>query len=266
MRASTLLAAMAFLASWGKMPACAAVPAYTAEIVKTFPHDPKAFTEGLEYHDGLLYESTGLEGQSDIRRVRIETGEILQRQALDPKYFGEGIVIWRDRIVSLTYTTQIGFVYDLKTFAPLSSFTYPGEGWGMTQDGTNLIMSDGTSSLRLLDPETRAERRRIPVTCNGRPVRNLNELEWVGGEIYANVWQTALIVRINPKTGAVVGVIDVSALARQSGAGVTADVPNGIAYDAAGDRLFVTGKFWPTLYQIRLAPIAVQGDVCTLFN
>ena len=157
-------------------------------------------------------------------------------------------------MVGLTYKTETGFVFDLATFNPISEFHYKGEGWGLTQDGSHLIMSDGTSDLRILDPETLAETSRIHVTCEGRPIRNINELEWVKGELYANIWLTNSIVRIDPKTGDVDGVVDVAALTALSGGDLTAKVPNGIAYDAGTDRLFVTGKLWPALYQITLSP------------
>jgi glutaminyl-peptide cyclotransferase len=242
--------------------AVAAVPQYSAVIVKTYPHDPRAFTEGLLYQDGFLYESTGRNGQSSIRKVVLETGVVVQHHDLDPKYFGEGIVIWKDRLIGLTYKTEIGFVFDLKTFNPISDFRYTGEGWGMTRDDTHLYMSDGTSDVRILDPATETETARIHVTCNGRPIKNINELEWIKGEIYANVWLTSVIVRINPATGNVDGLIDVSNLLTLASQDQAVDVPNGIAYDAAGDRLFVTGKLWPSLYQITLAPRPDADDLC----
>jgi glutamine cyclotransferase len=240
----------------------AAVPEYSAVIVKTYPHDPRAFTEGLLYQDGFLFESSGLNGQSWIRRVALDTGAVVQQHDLDAKYFGEGIVIWKDRVIGLTYTTGIGFVYDLSTFNPISDFHYAGEGWGLTRDGSHVFMSDGTSDVRILDPDTLAESGRIHVTCDGRPIRNINELEWVNGEIYANIWQTNVIVRINPATGDVAGLVDVSNLAALAAERYVVDVANGIAYDAAGDRLFVTGKFWPALYQITLSPRPKGGQLC----
>jgi glutaminyl-peptide cyclotransferase len=247
----------------GALPAAsAAVPAYTAVVVKTFPHDPAAFTEGLLYRDGFLYESTGLKGASSIRKVRLDTGEVIQQHDIDAKYFGEGIVIWGGRLIELTWDSQIGFVYDLASFTQRSDFHYQGEGWALTEDGHRLFMSDGTSDLRILDPETLAETGRIHVTCDGAPIRNINELEWVKGEIYANIWLTSMIARIDPATGAVVGVIDATALAASVPKTLEDAVLNGIAYDAAGDRLFVTGKLWPRLYQVTLSARPSGGDLC----
>jgi glutamine cyclotransferase len=241
----------------------AAVPEYDAVIVKTYPHDPAAFTEGLFYLNGLLYESTGLNGRSSIRKVIVNTGAVVQRHDLDRKYFGEGIVNWKDKLIGLTYKAETGFVYDLSTFNPISDFHYSGEGWGLTRDNTHVFMSNGTSDIRILDPETLAERGQIHVTCDGRPIKNINELEWVKGEIYANIWLTPIIIQIDPTTGHVVGLVDGSnllALARASHHPI--DVMNGIAYDAAGDRLFVTGKLWPMLFQISLSPHPDGPDLC----
>ncbi len=221
-------------------------------LVKTYPHDSSAFTEGLFFHDGALYESTGLEGQSDIRKVRLKDGKILQKTALDPQYFGEGIVNWNDRLVSLTWRHRLGFVWTLADFAPVADFRYEGEGWGLTQDGRHIIMSDGSAQIRFLDPDTLAETRRITVTWNGRPVDRLNELEWVKGEIYANIWYDSHIARIDPATGAVIDWLDIAPLVKASGAKGQEAVANGIAYDAAKDRLFVTGKLWPRLFEIKV--------------
>jgi glutaminyl-peptide cyclotransferase len=243
-------------------PARADVPEYGVVVQETYPHDPHAFTEGLLYHNGFLYESTGLEGHSSIRKVQLATGRVLQQHDLAPQYFGEGIVIWNNKLIGLTYTTEIGFVYDLKTFKQISDFHYKGEGWALTKDSTHLFMSDGTSDLRVLDPDSLAQTGSIHVTCDGRPVHNLNELEWVKGEIYANVWKTPVIARIDPATGHVVGLSDLSDLATRAGVGRTADVLNGIAYDAKGNRLFVTGKFWPSLYQIALFRRSDGEDLC----
>jgi glutaminyl-peptide cyclotransferase len=234
-------------------PSSAAVAGY--RVVKVYPHDRQAFTQGLQYVDGFLYESTGQHGQSGIRKIKLETGEVLQHQPLDPKYFGEGITVWGDTIVQLTWQSEIGFVYDKKTLKQLRSFTYAGEGWGLTHDGARLIMSDGTASgsLRFLDPKTLKETGRLVVRDGGRPVDDLNELEYVRGEILANVWMTQRIARISPKTGEVAGWIDLSGLLDPREAAGT-DVLNGIAYDAAGDRLFVTGKLWPKLFEIKIVP------------
>jgi len=193
-------------------------------------------------------------GQSNIRKVRLQDGAVLQRQAIDASLFGEGIVNWGGEIISLTWQDQVGFRWDLKTFAMKSSFKYAGEGWALTQDGTHLIKSDGTPVLKFLDPVSLREVRKIRVTANGRPVQNLNELEWVKGEILANIWQTNLIARIDPKTGVVKGLIDLGGLPESRQAYNGDAVLNGIAYDKAHDRLFITGKNWPHLYEIALKP------------
>ena len=230
-----------------------AAPVYGYRVVRSFPHDPNAFTEGLFYLHGFLYESTGLEQQSTIRKVDLDSGQVVQTRDLAPQYFGEGIVAWGDRLIELTWRSHVGFIYDLASFRPEGQFAYAGEGWALTRDAHRLIMSDGTSALRFLDPVTLQETGRLDVTDDGRPVENLNELEWVKGQIYANVWQTDRIARIDPHTGHVVGWIDLSGLlpASEHVPGRT-DVLNGIAYDADHDRLFVTGKLWPHLYQIVL--------------
>lgn len=231
----------------------AGVAEYSYEVVHAYPHDPTAFTEGLFYLDGFLYEGTGLPFQSSIRKVRPETGEIVQKHDIPEQYFGEGIVNWKDRLIELTYKSEVGFVYDLATMRPQRQFSYKGEGWAMTQDGKQIYMSDGTPQIRIWDPETLKETGRITVTDDGKPVQYVNELEWIKGEIYANVWQTDRIARIDPASGRVVGWIDLTGLLNPADqiAGQT-DVLNGIAYDAKGDRLFVTGKKWPKLFEIRL--------------
>jgi glutamine cyclotransferase len=228
-------------------------PVATYKIVKTDPHDRQAFTQGLQYVNGVLYEGTGQHGQSGIRKVNLETGEVLQRQPLDAKYFGEGITVWGDTLLQLTWQSEIGFAYDLKTFKQLKTFTYQGEGWGLTHDGTRLIMSNGSAELRFLDPKTLAETGRISVRDGATPVPRLNELEVVKGEVVANVWQTQRIARISPKTGQVTGWLDLGGILDPREAQGT-DVLNGIAYDAAGDRLFVTGKWWPKLFEIKIVP------------
>ena len=231
----------------------APVPEYGYRIVKSYPHDPTAFTEGLFYHDGALYESTGQEGRSSIRRVNLITGKVLQAQTIPPQYFGEGIVAWKDRLFELTWRSEIGFIYDLKSLKPVGRFNYHGEGWALTHDGARLIMSDGTAFLRFLDPATLNEIGRVQVTDAGKPVPMLNELEFVHGEVYANVWQTTRIARINPTTGKVVGWIDLAGLAPKELDPQDPDaVLNGIAYDPKGERLFVTGKLWPRLFEIKL--------------
>lgn len=237
-------------------PALAGKPqVYGYTVVKTYPHDPGAFTQGLFWRDGFLYESTGLRGRSSVRKVMLETGVPEQERLIDSRYFGEGVVDWKDRLISLTWQDQVGFVFDLATFEKVGEFSYPGEGWGLTRDETRIIMSDGASTLRFLDPDSLEETGSIQVTDDGRPVDNLNELEWVKGEIYANIWQTDRIARIDPGTGRVTGWVDLSGLLSPADrAGGRVDVLNGIAYDAAADRLFVTGKLWPRLFEIRLTP------------
>lgn len=229
------------------------VPVFGYQIVRTFPHDRQAFTQGLQFVDGFLYEGTGQHGQSGIRKVKLETGEVLQRQPLDARYFGEGITVWGDTLIQLTWQSEIGFVYDRKTFKQIRTFTYTGEGWGLTHDGKRLIMSDGDArgALRFFDPVTFMETGRLVVRDGGRPVAHLNELEYVRGEVLANVWQTHRIAKISMRTGAITGWIDLTGILDARDAAGT-DVLNGIAYDAAGDRLFVTGKNWPKLFEIKL--------------
>jgi glutamine cyclotransferase len=226
-------------------------PTLGYEVINVFPHDPGAFTQGLVFRDGFLFESTGLNGRSSLRRVRLETGEVLQRRAIDDRYFAEGLTDWGGRLVQLTWNTNVGFVYDLATFEPIRTFTYAGEGWGLTHDGARLVMSDGTPALRFLDPGTFRETGRVVVRDGDTPVGNLNELEFVRGEILANVWLTDRIAVIAPASGRVTGWIDLAGL-RPGPAPPGDDVLNGIAYDARRDRLFVTGKLWPRLFEIRL--------------
>ena len=237
-----------------KRAAPAPAPVHGFSVVKSYPHDRQAFTQGLEYVDGVLYESTGLNGRSGIRKVNLATGEVLQVQPLDPAYFGEGITVWKNRIIQLTWQHGVGFVYDRQTFKQQGSFKYTGEGWGLTHDGTRLIMSDGSDSgtLRLFDPETLRQTGTIAVKDRGLPVARLNELEYVKGEILANVWQSDRIAMIAPASGRVTGWIDLRGLLDPR-EGVSPDaVLNGIAYDAKGDRLFVTGKLWPRIYEIKI--------------
>ena len=231
----------------------ASVPQYSAEIVHVYPHDPAAFTEGLFYRNGHFYESTGLNGHSSIREVEVETGKVLKQHDIGSAYFGEGIVDWKDRLIGLTYTTEVGFVFDIADFAQTGTFHYKGEGWGLSRDASHIYMSDGTANLRILQPDTLRQTGTIHVTCDGAPLKNLNELEWVNGEIYANVWLTHVMVRIDPATGTVVGIVDLGDLLAIASANRTVDVLNGIAYDAAAKRLFVTGKLWPALFQIQLS-------------
>ncbi len=237
------------------------IPRYTYRIVKTYPHDPRAFTQGLIYKNGFLYESTGLKGQSTIRKVELATGKVLMQAPLPADVFGEGITIWGNHIIGLTWTEQVGLVLDLETFKLWRRFSYPGEGWGLTHNERELIMSDGTAELRFLDPVSMRELRRLRVTANGQALDRLNELEWVDGEIFANVWQTDRIARINPTTGQVVGWIDLSGLLSISERlGGRTDVLNGIAYDAKSKRLFVTGKLWPKLFEIQLVRVGTAGQ------
>ena len=231
----------------------ASAPLFGYEVVRVYPHDPQAFTQGLVYADGgFFYEGTGLNGRSSIRRVRLDNGEVLKVQAIDQQYFGEGIAIWKDSLFELTWKHGIGFVYDRQTFERKGTFSYEGEGWGLTTDASHIIMSDGSAFLRFLDPATRKETGRIQVRDGTTPVERLNELEFVKGEILANVWQTDRIARISPKTGAVTGWIDLHGLLDPRDAAPPTDVLNGIAYDAAGDRLFVTGKLWPKLFEVEI--------------
>ena len=227
-------------------------PEYTFKIVRVFPHDPTAFTQGLAYRDGFLYEGTGLNGRSSLRKVRLETGEIVQQVNLTPEFFGEGITILKDQILQLTWTSQTGFVYDISNFRLLRKFSYSGEGWGLASDGHDVFMSDGSAEIRVLDAGTFTEKRRIKVRDGATAIDQLNELEFVDGELFANVWQTDRIARISPRTGKVVGWIDLKGLLSPMYRLDENAVLNGIAYDAAGKRLFVTGKLWPSIFQIQL--------------
>lgn len=238
-------------------PALAAgLPVVPAEILKIYPHDPHAFTEGLFFHDGLLFESTGLEGQSTIRAVELETGRVIRSVDIPGELFGEGIAPWKDELVSVTWRSGNGFRWSLNDFHRLGDFHYAGEGWGLTEDGRHIILSDGTSALRFLDPQTLKAIRFVNVKAEGRPVEQLNELEYVKGEILANIWTTNRIARVDPATGVVKGWIDVSRLAAKAGGNNPDAVPNGIAYDSARDRLFLTGKDWPYLFQVRVAGLS----------
>lgn len=234
-------------------PAAPGVPVYAATVVARLPHDSTAFTEGLLFCNGALYESTGREGASDIRRVTVADGKVVARARLTPELFGEGIACWKTGLLSVTWKTGIGFRWTLPALQRSGApFRYAGEGWGMTTDGARVILSDGTPTLRLMDPATFAERGRIAVTLNGRPLAKLNELEYVRGRILANVWMSGFIARIDPATGKVDALIDLRPLVAEIANADPDAVPNGIAYDAANDRLFVTGKYWPTLFEIRL--------------
>jgi glutaminyl-peptide cyclotransferase len=229
------------------------VPFYTYQVVNAWPHDAQAFTEGLVFHDGVLFESTGLYGESSLRKVELETGNVLRQVALPNVYFAEGLALWNSSLVQLTWQNNLGFVYDLETFEKQREWTYGGEGWGLTSDGQSLLMSDGTNKIHLLDPTTFAIKRTLRVSDRGIPLAGLNELEYVRGEIYANVYGANYVLRIDPANGRLLGLIDFSGLLQQP---VTdpLDILNGIAYDPVGDRLFVTGKRWPTLFEVRIMP------------
>jgi glutamine cyclotransferase len=226
-----------------------------AQVVASYPHDPAAFTQGLVFAGGLLYEGTGLYGESSLRRVRLADGEVLQQVDLESRFFGEGIALLRGRIFQLTWREGTGFIYDLESLEKIGEFTYPGEGWGLTTDGTYLIMSDGSSLLRFLDPETLEPVGTLQVRSSRGEVTLLNELEYINGEIWANIWLSSVICRIDPQSGQVLGWIDLqqlSAAEREGNPG--ADVLNGIAWDAEAERIFVTGKLWSRVYEIRLVP------------
>lgn len=227
-------------------------PIEAAQVIATYPHDSAAFTQGLFFSDGRLFESTGQHGESAIREVELTTGKIRREARLPAQYFGEGSTGWGKTIVSLTWKHGKGFRWDRDSFRKLGEFTYPGEGWGLTQDGTSLILSDGSSELRFLDPKTFAERRRIRVTWRGRPVTQLNELEYVRGEILANIWHNDLIARIDPVSGVIKGAIDLNAVAAMVATEDGEAVLNGIAYDAKAGKLYITGKRWPNLFEIAL--------------
>ena len=226
--------------------------ARTYEVVKTYPHDRDAFTQGLVYENGFLYEGTGLKRRSQLRKVDLQTGKVLQKYELPDEYFGEGITIFGDKIIQLTYQSNVGFVYDKETFELLKEFKYPTEGWGITHNGKHLIMSDGTPRLHFLDPETFEQIRSVMVFDKDESVWGLNELEFIEGQIYANVWQSDRIAIIEPLTYTVIGWIDMKGLLTTQERNEKAGVLNGIAYDPNDKRLFVTGKFWPKLFEIKL--------------
>ena len=229
------------------------IPIFGYEVVNAYPHDPSAFTQGLVYEDGVIYEGTGLNGQSTLRRVDPETGRVLQQTSLASTFFGEGIAIWKDRLIQLTWQSNLGFVYGKENLTRIGNFSYQTEGWGLTSDGKRLIMSDGTETLYFLDPSTFTRVGEIRVTAVGEPVKGLNELEYIKGKIYANMWPSNWIAIISPDTGSVVGAINLKGLLQENDTqGHRVDVLNGIAYDAKADRLFVTGKWWPKLFEIKL--------------
>ena len=227
-------------------------PVFNYVLVKAYPHDPQAFTQGLIFLNGFLYESTGLQGRSSLRQVELESGKVLKHYGLPAHFFGEGLTHWKDRLIQLTWKSGTGLVYERETFRLLKKFAYASEGWGLTQDGRHLIMSDGSARLYFLDPDTFREIRRLEVHDDGRPIQNLNELEFVNGEVLANVFMTDRIARISPKSGRVTGWIDCKGLLSPQDAHRPVDVLNGIAYDAGAGRLFVTGKLWPKLFEIKV--------------
>lgn len=231
-----------------------AAATYGYRVVKTYPHDSNAFTQGLEFRDGAFFEGTGMVGRSSLRRVELGTGRVLQKYDMPRPFFGEGITVLNGQILQLTWTSNTGFIYDKTGFKVLRSFSYPGEGWGLANDGKMIYMSDGSSQIRVWDAASLKEVRRITVKDGATPVPMLNELEWVKGELYANVWMTDRIARISPADGRVLGWIDLSGILSSAERSGSDAVLNGIAYDAAGDRLFVTGKLWPKIFEIKVVP------------
>ncbi len=232
----------------------AATPEYGVKVVRTYPHDRRAFTQGFEYHEGRLYEGTGLEGQSTVRIVHLKSGQIIRHADLSPALFGEGITVINGRLIEITWLSHTGFIYRQSDLQRIGEFHYQGEGWGLANDGRNIYFSDGTVAIRVLNPASLKEIRRIAVHDGPQEITMLNELEWVRGEIWANVWQTDRIARISPVDGTVLGWIDATGLLNASDQ--PADVLNGIAYDAAHDRIFLTGKLWPKVFEVRLVPRA----------
>lgn len=226
------------------------VPRYGYRIVASYPHDRSAFTQGLFFEDGMLYESTGLYGESSLRRVNLERGEILQKIDLEDEYFAEGITVWNDKIIQLTWESRVAFVYEKKTLKRLETRPYPYEGWGITFDGENLIVSDGSETLRFLDPADFTEKRKITVEVGGRKIDRLNELEYVAGKIYANIWYEDLIVVIDPRSGGLLGWIDLAVLAEQEKGGE--NVLNGIAFDSQTQTFLITGKRWHRIYRVKI--------------
>jgi glutaminyl-peptide cyclotransferase len=253
LRRSVLLA-LCFAVAWAPL----ARAADTYRVVHTYPHDARAFTQGLIYVDGHLYESTGLEGRSSLRMVDLQSGHILQSVPVPDEYFAEGLTDWGSTLIQLTWQSHVAFVYDRFSFRLLRTLSFAGEGWGLTQDGRHLVLSDGSANLKFLDPATMHVVRQIQVTDQGTPVTQLNELEYVHGEIYANIWHSDRIARISPETGKVLGWIDLTGILPADERTDPEAVLNGIAYDAAHNRLFVTGKLWPKLFEIQIVPPPVK--------
>lgn len=256
---AVLLLAVVLVAAQGSthFVEAGAIPLFGYQIVNVYPHSSLAFTQGLVYDEGVLYEGTGLYGRSSLRRVDLETGRVLQQTNLESTLFGEGIALWNDRIIQLTWQSGLGLVYGKENLTGIGNFSYQTEGWGITSDDKRLIMSDGTDILHILDPESFAEKGQLRVTANGTPLKGLNELEYIKGQIYANVWPTSWIAIISPESGEVLGKIDLQGILQENDIHVSkVDVLNGIAHDAREDRLFVTGKLWPKLFEIKLVPEA----------
>jgi len=253
MRTSSVLAALV-LSVGACTAAMAAIPVYGFIVKNTYPHDPQAFTQGLFFRDGHLFETTGIAGRSTLRRVELKSGKVLQKSDLPKEVFGEGSTAVGDNILGLTWQSKTGYVFDAKTFAMKAKFPYEGEGWGLASDAKNVYMSDGSASIRVLDPGSMKEVRRVQVTADGKPIDSLNELEIVDGELYANVWGTDVIARIDPASGKVIGWIDLTNLLPRDKRGTSSvdAVLNGIAYDGKHRKLYVTGKLWPKLFEIEL--------------
>ncbi len=225
---------------------------YSYRVIKTFNHDPKAYTQGLFFHNGFLYEGTGQNGSSSLRKVELETGKVIQSNNLEQDYFGEGITLFGDKIYQLTWTSGIGFVYDAETFKRLHTFNYTTQGWGLTTNGNELVMSDGSNTLYFMEPNDFSEVKKVEVFDNYGPQKMLNELEYINGKIWANVYTTNRVVIIDPQSGAVVSEIDFTGILKNSDKTGNEDVLNGIAYDPTSKRIFVTGKNWPKLYQVEI--------------
>ncbi|HLL73139.1 MAG TPA: glutaminyl-peptide cyclotransferase [Pyrinomonadaceae bacterium] len=230
------------------------VPTYTYKVKNSWPHDRRAYTQGLIFRDGVLWESTGQYGSSSLRKVELKTGKVIKQISVPSKYFAEGMTVFHNKVFQLTWQEHKGFIYDPETFEKQGEFDYTGEGWGLTHDGQSLIMSDGTNQIRFLDPATLKTTRTVSVFDAGEPVSQLNELEYIDGEIYANIWQSDRIVRLDPKSGKILGWIDMTGLLKTKDRTGQEDVLNGIAYDEAGKRLFVTGKMWPKLFEVEIVP------------
>lgn len=253
----TSAAILAFLSAGllpAQQPAPAVIPVLNAEAVARYPHDAQAFTQGLIWRDGALYESLGRPGRSEVRRVRLSDGRVLARVAIPPAQFGEGLAANGGELISLTWHDGVAHRWDARTLKRRGEWRYQGEGWGLAGNGRELALSDGTPTLRFMDPASFVERRRVTVTLRGRPLRDLNELEWINGALYGNVWHQPYLVRIDPGSGAVTGLVDLRPIVAEVGAADPEAVANGIAWDANRRRLFITGKLWPTLFEIRLEP------------